>query len=302
MSRAAAVLTENLLSSMDAARILGLSPDMVRVLAREGRLLAAAASVRGVRMFRKEDVEALAAERAGHRADHHIVQFYDSTAFLDGVVADFLAEGLKLGGPVLVFATPERREAVLDQLASRGHDVERTRSAGRLTVLDACDTLRRFMVDGTPDPKRFRKHLGQLIEQSHAGRARLRVYGEMVDVLCRDGLVKAALRFEELWNELARECRISRLCAYALENFRSGDDVGSFERICALHTQVVPTEHYVDTPDEQERLRRIALLEQQARALHVEMALRRRAEHDLDELKCASVGSQSATTELGRGR
>jgi hypothetical protein len=93
-------LSENLLTSVDAARILGLSSDMVRVLAREGRLLAAVASVRGVRMFRKADVEALAAERAGHR------------------------------------------------------------------------------------------RLGQLIEQRRAGRTRLRVYGEMVDVLCRDGLVK----------------------------------------------------------------------------------------------------------------
>ncbi|HMJ50866.1 MAG TPA: MEDS domain-containing protein [Polyangiaceae bacterium] len=185
-----AARSENLLTSVDAARILGLSPDMVRVLARKGRLLAAVASVRGVRMFRKPDVEALAAERAGHRAHHHIVQFYENTAFLDGAVAGFLAEGLKLGGPVLVFATRERREAVLELLTSRRHDFERTRTSGTLTVLDARDTMHRFMVDGTPDRKRFRRRLGQLIEQRRAGRTRLRVYGEMVDVLCRDGFVK----------------------------------------------------------------------------------------------------------------
>jgi DNA-binding transcriptional MerR regulator len=301
MPRHAAAPTENLLATADAAKILDLSPDMVRLLAREGRLPAAAASVRGVRMFRREDVEALAAERAGHRAHHHIVQFYENPAFLDRVVANFLAEGLKLGGPVVVFATQERREAVLEQLASLGHDVERARASGNLTVLDARDTLNRFMVDGAPDPKRFRKHLGHLIDQSRARRARLRVYGEMVDVLCRDGLVDAAYRFERLWNELAHESRISRLCAYSLERFCRGDDVLLFERICALHTQVIPTERYVDSSHEQDRLRRVAVLEQQARALQFEMELRKRAEHDLRDLKSAAARGCSAPTQTGEG-
>jgi len=302
MPRHAAALTENLLATADAAKILDLSPDMVRLLAREGRLPAAAASVRGVRMFRREDVEALAAERAGHRAHHHIVQFYESPGFLDGVVANFLAEGLKLGGPVVVFATRERRKAVLEHLASSGHDVERARVSGSLTMLDARDTLDRFMVDGAPDRKRFRKQLGHLVAQSRAGRARLRVYGEMVDILCHDGLVKAAFRFEELWNELARECRISRLCAYGLESFRRGDDVLSFERICELHTEVIPTERYVESCDSQARLRRIAILEQQANALRFEMELRQRAEHDLRELKSATVNGHSAPLQPGAVR
>jgi excisionase family DNA binding protein len=55
---------EDLMTTVDAARILGLSSDMVRLLARRGRLKAAVLTVRGVRLFRRADVDRLAAERA----------------------------------------------------------------------------------------------------------------------------------------------------------------------------------------------------------------------------------------------
>ncbi len=48
----------------EAARVLGLSPDMVRWIERVGRL-PAQRTTNGVRLFRRDDVERLAAERAG---------------------------------------------------------------------------------------------------------------------------------------------------------------------------------------------------------------------------------------------
>jgi DNA-binding transcriptional MerR regulator len=54
---------DDLMTAGDAARILGLSADMVRVLARNGRLVAAVRSVSGVRMFRRADIEELAEMR-----------------------------------------------------------------------------------------------------------------------------------------------------------------------------------------------------------------------------------------------
>ena len=49
----------DLLSTADAAKLLNLSSDMVRLLARSGRLRAAVTSSRGVRLFRRDDVVAL---------------------------------------------------------------------------------------------------------------------------------------------------------------------------------------------------------------------------------------------------
>jgi excisionase family DNA binding protein len=57
---------DDLMTVMEAARILGLSPDMVRLLHKGGRL-AALRTTRGVRLFRRADVEHLAAERRKER-------------------------------------------------------------------------------------------------------------------------------------------------------------------------------------------------------------------------------------------
>jgi excisionase family DNA binding protein len=55
----------DLLTPSDAARVLGLSADSVRVLSDNGRL-PAMRTVGGRRLFRRADVDKLAVERAGH--------------------------------------------------------------------------------------------------------------------------------------------------------------------------------------------------------------------------------------------
>jgi len=55
---------EDLMTAVDAAKILGISPDMVRLLARKGRLRTAVQTIRGVRLFRRGDVQQLAHTRA----------------------------------------------------------------------------------------------------------------------------------------------------------------------------------------------------------------------------------------------
>jgi excisionase family DNA binding protein len=57
----------DLLTPSDAARVLGLSPDSVRVLSDSGRL-PGMRTVSGRRLFRRGDVDHLAAERAHQSA------------------------------------------------------------------------------------------------------------------------------------------------------------------------------------------------------------------------------------------
>jgi excisionase family DNA binding protein len=58
---------DDLMTAADAARILEISSDMVRLLARGGGL-PFLATVRGVRLFRRADVDALARARAKQRS------------------------------------------------------------------------------------------------------------------------------------------------------------------------------------------------------------------------------------------
>jgi excisionase family DNA binding protein len=59
---------DDLMTSVDAGRILGISVDMVRLLARNGRL-PFMSTVRGVRLFRRADVEQLAKQRADSKGE-----------------------------------------------------------------------------------------------------------------------------------------------------------------------------------------------------------------------------------------
>ena len=56
----------DLMTAMDAGRILGVSVDMVRLLARDGRLRFMS-TVGGIRLFRRKDVDALARRRKRER-------------------------------------------------------------------------------------------------------------------------------------------------------------------------------------------------------------------------------------------
>jgi len=55
------------LSVADAARILGITPQTVRLMIRTGKLAIAARTVGGIQLFRQEEVERLALEREQQR-------------------------------------------------------------------------------------------------------------------------------------------------------------------------------------------------------------------------------------------
>jgi DNA-binding transcriptional MerR regulator len=57
---------DDLMTSIDAGRILGVSVDTVRLLARSGRL-AFSSTLSGVRLFRRAEVERLARLRAAEK-------------------------------------------------------------------------------------------------------------------------------------------------------------------------------------------------------------------------------------------
>ncbi len=219
------------------------------------------------------DITTAVAHAAPHAA--HGVQFYESERFLAGVVADYLADGLADGRPLLAIVSRPRRVAVSRRLATRGVDVAAAREGGLLTWLDARKALSSFMDGPMPDHDRFRAAMGLALDRGRGAHphAALRAYGEMVDLLCRDGNTEAALCVEELWNELATAHGFSLLCAYDIGHFAGSEHGSRFREICGQHAHVVPTERYVEA-DEHGRLREISRLQQRARALEAEVAHR----------------------------
>jgi signal transduction histidine kinase len=220
-----------------------------------------------------------------HGTPAHVVQFYESDAFLAEVVADFLAAGGRCGEPMLVIATPEHRAAFEQALQARAVDVAQAQQHGQLTLLDARETLERIMVEGVPDPVRFEDVVGGALIACASGgcHAPVRAYGEMVDLLWRDANPTAALQLEQLWNGLAERRAFSLLCAYAMSGFGDEAHAGPFEHLCHAHSHVLPTEAYARLAEPAARLREVSQLQQRARALEVEIARRARVEQELRE-------------------
>jgi MEDS: MEthanogen/methylotroph, DcmR Sensory domain len=180
---------------------------------------------------------------------HHAVQFYGNDISLFTTVAGFLAQGLVDAQPAILIATPSHVTAILDHLSRRLIDVEQAQRVGDLVILDASDTLALFMTGDAPDADRFEASVGRVIGDVLKGRpARtlIRAYGEMVDVLWKDGKADAAIRLEMLWNMLATRYGFALLCGYAMGAFYKQTD--RFEEVCRQHTHVVPPDTPIPAP------------------------------------------------------
>jgi signal transduction histidine kinase len=235
-------------------------------------------------------------------AHSHAVQFYEEEDYLFDTVAHFLATGLAVGDQLVVIATPDHRAGFLRRLETQ--DGNGAVASGRLLLLDARATLAKFMVRGMPDPDLFRDYIGRVmtgLKGDPERPARIRAYGEMVDLLWRDGNSRAAIRLEELWNDAGKDHSFSLLCAYVMGNFYKEGDAAQFFEVCRTHSHVLPTERFSRSDDPNARLREISVLQQRARALESEIAHRKELEAALrDALRERARAEESLRESLRR--
>lgn len=170
-------------------------------------------------------------------ASEHVVQLFDSSRSLADSVSTFLINGLERGENVLLVVMPEHRELLTRRLDEAGWMVRRLIAANRLVILDAGQTLDKFMRHDTPNPVAFDEVVGSLVHRLSAGK-RLWIYGEMVDVLVARGNHRGAQQLEAIWNGLGtREC-FSLFCGYASGHFGDPRTAKALAGICAAHDHV----------------------------------------------------------------
>jgi hypothetical protein len=220
-----------------------------------------------------------------HVADsEHFVQFYEEESFLLESLSGYIGAGLRTGDRCIVVATQPHRDDLEARLHGHGVDVAQAIAREQYLSLDAAETLSQFMVGGEPDRERFRDTIGGLILDPLERPRRVRVFGEMVALLWAEGKRSAAARLEELWNDLGTTHRFSLFCAYPMNGFQGAAQVDGFRDICGAHSDVIPTESYAEFSAMSERRRAVALLQQRAASLEVEVAERKRAELEIRRL------------------
>ena len=216
----------------------------------------------------------------GKAEPEHFAQFYETDEFLIDSLTEFVSAGLVAGEAVLIVATGPHRRSLRDSLVGRGFDIEQTTISGQYVALDAAETLGQFMVDGSPDVKRFADALGGTISRAMAAWPRLRAFGEMVGLLWAQNEVEAALRIEALWNEQRKLHPFLLLCGYPISG--PGELASEpLQKICAQHGSVIPAESYTTLTNRDDRVRLIVGLQQKANALQAEILERQQVENEL---------------------
>jgi CheY-like chemotaxis protein len=166
----------------------------------------------------------------------HDVQFYcDDSGFLPGA-ARFIKHSLRTADATVVLATKFHRDSLFERLAAEDSGIEQAALKGTYIALDAADTLSTITVNGMPDPVLFSASLRGLIEsiskRNRIEHPRVAIFGECVGLLCAGHNTDAAIRLEQVGNDLSQKYNLDILCAYPLpEN-------GALKPICAEHTAV----------------------------------------------------------------
>jgi hypothetical protein len=171
----------------------------------------------------------------------HAVQVYDELEELAESVVAYLATGFAAGVPAVVLATADHQETFNRSLAGAGWDAEALGTAGLLVALDAEETLSSLFHDGRLSAAAFEHVVARVVDRlaERAPGQRVRVFGEIVDLLTALGEHNAAAELEERWNELAKTRRVSRLCGYRLDVFDWASQQ-MLPAVCSTHTHVRP--------------------------------------------------------------
>ena len=168
----------------------------------------------------------------------HDVHFYRTEESLVASVVEFFADAIRVGQPIIVIATESHCRAFADGLRAQRLDPDDL-FAGRLAIwLDARHTLEAFMENGLPSRELFNATVGSVFARVLDKRQYLvvRAFGEMVDLLWKDGNIEGAIQLEQLWNDLAHRYKYSLLCGYSIDNFVHEAGVAAFRRVCDQHT------------------------------------------------------------------
>jgi hypothetical protein len=171
----------------------------------------------------------------------HVVQLYGGNdEFLTQNLTRFVGDGLARGDGVVLIATPEHAAALSQALDAAGTSHSEMVRRGRLTVLDAGETLARITDGGTPTWERFEDVIGPILESARASSesGRVRAFGEMVGLLWTAGLHAEACELEGHWNRILDGQPVALYCAYPLDIHDGDCPADALKAILQSHTHM----------------------------------------------------------------
>jgi hypothetical protein len=174
------------------------------------------------------------------------VQLYQDQDFLNRAVCRFAAAALQNGEGIILVPTVKHWDAFRPRLIAEGIEVEAAQKRGQLTIVDADQTLPRFMHNAMPDSPVFLGLAADVIARARgAGRfPKVRWWGEMVNILWERGDVAASMHLEDLFDQLAQKHDIAIFCSFMMDNFNGEIHTRMLPRLGENHSHLIPVEDY----------------------------------------------------------
>jgi hypothetical protein len=167
-----------------------------------------------------------------------LVRYYEDDRALLEILHDFILSGLQTEECAVVIATPAHREELDKRLKASGLDIEATKADNQYIVLDAEETLSKFMVNDWPADEKFAKVITDILFQASSRGRRARVFSEMVAMLWAKGYSGATVHLEHIWNNLHRAEGFSVFCAYPKSGITKKPSQ-SITEIRAVHSKIL---------------------------------------------------------------
>ena len=176
----------------------------------------------------------------------HVVQLYQDQDFLNRAVCRFAGAALANGEGLILVPTVKHWNAFRPRLIAEGIDVEAAQKRGQLTIVDADETLPRFMRGAMPDSPVFLGLAADVIARARGGNRyeKVRWWGEMVNILWERGDVAASMNLEDLFDQLAHKHDIAIFCSFLMDNFDGEIHTRMLPRLGENHSHLIPVEDY----------------------------------------------------------
>ncbi len=177
---------------------------------------------------------------------NHIVKVCSDDTLQAQAVTEYIKEGLLKEEAAIVFARTSLRKKVIANLEDLGIDVGHYKSIGKLKFFDAEFILTSFHIDGRVDESAFIDVIGLPLQAIKKEFGKVRVFGEIVNVLWKNAEHAAAMHLEECWHKLCQAIDFSFLCSYSLESLDSTAFDESINLLCQYHKHLIPV--HADIP------------------------------------------------------
>lgn len=138
-------------------------------------------------------------------------------AALCSLAATFVRAGLASDSRVVVIASADHEKRLSEQLQARGVEVAAARASGQLRIVEAAAAIAACTGNDGFDARRLRAQLDVWVGRGGASATpRTFIYGELMDLLWREGRRSDAILLEDMWIELSQVVPFPLSCAHAL--------------------------------------------------------------------------------------